>query len=692
MRTEPGVSVSHNRRANLPSLPDAPQFPMITLQQPATPVLLANGPIHFRGRADVPGELLLRCGRRRVRCHRDPATQAFWSSFETRAGIKIIDLLHIDQGQETVVARRTVWNLTGKPTAGTYAQWVRRYDTLSDKDLQAIRSWQATFASKPAISILLPVYHPPLEFLRAAVESVRQQTWPHWQLCIADDASPSAEIRDYLVGLPEQDERIQVVLREENGHISHASNSALELAEKEWLTLLDHDDQLAPHALTLMAHAILTNPEGRFFYSDEDKIDEQNRRSDPYFKPDWNPSLICSHNHVTHLALYPTEQVREAGGFRTGFEGAQDWDLVLRMADTVGAEHIVHLPYILYHWRSLATSTASGIGAKHYAIEAGRRAVREHLKRHQIEAEVADGPWGGSFRVIPTIEEWPAISIVIPTRDRLELLKRCVDTLHETTDYQNFEIVIIDNQSQDPETLRWLEAETEAQRLRVVSYDAPFNYAAMNNVAVNTCRSPLILFLNNDMEIVESGWLKEMARQLLRPGVGAVGAKLLYPDHTVQHAGVTIGPGYGASHAYREASEDAPGHNGRLQLIQDYSAVTAACLLTRRADFLEVGGFDAEAFPVAYNDVDFCLKLREQGKRILYTPHALLLHHESASRGDDKQGEKRERFEREKKRFREKWSRYLVHDPAYNPNLTIHTDHFDCAFPPRVDRPWTGAD
>jgi len=661
---------------------------MIELQQPALPFLFVKGPIHFRGQADEPGDLLLRCGRRRVRCHRDQATGAFWSSFETQPGLKVIDLLHAENGTEIVIARRTVWNWSGKPQAGDYAEWVRRYDSWPEKELEALQAWQSGFPAQPRFSILLPVYDPPLRYLREAVESVLAQTWPHWQLCIADDCSPSSEVRDYLAGLPARDDRIRVVFREENGHISHCSNSALELAEAEWVTLLDHDDLLARPALTLMAHAILTHPEGRFFYSDEDKIDGEGRRFAPYFKPDWNPALMTSHNQVTHLAVYHGATLRELGGFRTGFEGAQDWDLVLRMADHVGPGRIVHVPRILYHWRSIESSTASGIGAKHYAIEAGRRAIAEHLTRRNLRAEVLDGPWGGSFRVKPEVDRWPRVSILIPTRDRLDLLRRCVETLRATTDYPDYEIVIIDNQSAKPETLAWFEEGEAAGEFRRVLYDAPFNYAAMNNAAAATCQSPVLLFLNNDMEIVEADWLKELIRQLHRPEVAGAGARLLYPDRTIQHAGVTIGPGYGASHAFREAPEDSPGHNGRLQLIQDYSAVTAACLAVWRADFEAVQGFDAEMFPVAYNDVDLCLKLREKGKRILYSPHALLLHHESASRGKDVSGEKRERFEREKKGFREKWSRYLVHDPAYNPNLTVHTDHFDPAFPPRVDRPW----
>jgi len=661
---------------------------MFELRQPGGPIRIANGPVLFAGRCDLPGELILRCGRRKVRCHRDPDDHRFWASLESGRGVKWVEVIRKNGAGEECVAARLVLNLRGRRRAGDYDEWVRRYDTLDEKQLDAIRLWQRGFAVRPVFSVLLPVYNPPLRYLQAAVESVRKQTWTEWELCIADDASPSQEVRDYLSRLPNLDARIKVVLREKNGHISAASNSALDLATGAWCALLDHDDTLAPHALTLFASEIGAHPEAAFLFSDEDKIDEEDRRFAPYFKPDWNPGLITSHNMVTHFAAYRTRLLRDLGGFRAGFEGSQDYDLVLRAADQAGSAAIRHVPHILYHWRTLPESTAAGAGAKPYAIDAARRAIGDHLQRNEESAEIGDGPWAGSFHVVPKVLRWPSVRILIPTRDRLDLLQRCIATLRAVTDYPKYVITLIDNQSYEADTLAYFAECGINSVAEIFAFDAPFNYAAMNNAAALSAEEEVLLFLNNDMEFFEAGWLKEIIAQLHRRDAGGVGARLLYPDRTIQHAGVVLGPGYGASHPFRGSAADAPGHNGRAQLLQDYSAVTAACLAVWRRVFEEVGGFDESAFPVAYNDVDLCLKIGAAGYRIIYTPRAVVLHHESASRGLDKDGEKRARFEGEKSVLRERWPEVLAHDPAYNPNLTIDTEHMDCAFPPRVGRPW----
>ncbi|MGE5047453.1 MAG: glycosyltransferase family 2 protein [Deltaproteobacteria bacterium] len=558
-----------------------------------------------------------------------------------------------------------------------YAEWVARYSALSDADRAAIRREIERLQLRPRISVLMPVYEAPEPFLRRAIESVRAQLYPDWELCIADDASPSPHVRRVLEEAAAADPRIRLVFRDRNGHISAASNSALGIATGDWIALLDHDDELSEHALYMVAAAAA---DADLVYSDEDKVDAEGRLSDPHFKPDWNPDLLLAQNYVAHLCAARTGLVRGLGGFRLGLEGSQDHDLVLRIAKAGG--RIRHVPHVLYHWRAVEGSTALSAGSKRYAEEASLRALRDHTG-----VAVEAGPLPFTYRVRwPVPQPAPLVSLIVPTRDAPGLLQTFVETL-ATTAYRPWELIVVDNQSRDPAALRLLRGLEERKLARVLRYDAPFNYSAINNLGVREARGEIVGLLNNDLEIVEPGWLTAMVAQALRPEVGAVGARLLYPDGTVQHGGVILGIGGVANHAHRNFPRNETGYFGRLQLVQNLSAVTAACLLVRRDVYLRAGGLD-EDIAVAFNDVDFCLRLGKAGLRCVFTPDATLVHHESRSRGKDDSPEKRARFVREVETMTARWGEVLRNDPAYNPNLTLESEDFALAWPPRARKPW----
>lgn len=572
------------------------------------------------------------------------------------------------------------------PVERGYADWIRNYDTLTDGDRIQMKKKIKAMGHRPLLSILMPVHNPRPDWLRLAIESVRRQIYPHWQLCLADDASTDPEVLRILEKQARMDPRIVLRLGRENGDISRASNEALALAKGEWVTFLDHDDELKEDALFWVAQAIQKSPEAALLYSDEDKIGENGNRRDPHFKPEWNPSLLLSYNYFCHLLTIRKELVEQVGGFREGFEGAQDYDLVLRCLEKAGSQAVLHIPKILYHWRMHAQSTAAGMGAKPRAEEAGRRAIAEHLHRGGISGLVSCV--SGGYRVDFDLTEKPKVSIIIPTRDHANLLRQCVDSLLRNTGYPNFEILLIDNGSEDPEAKDLLE-DYRAKGLKVIRDGEPFNYSRLNNLGSQMAQGSLLLLLNNDVEAKDKDWLEVMVSQICQPGVGAVGAKLLYPDGTIQHGGVITGLGGVAGHSHKHLPHSFPGYFHRAQLAQDFSAVTAACLLVRKQVFSQVGGLDADHLPVAFNDVDLCLKIREAGWRVVWTPFAELIHHESASRGQDQSPEKQARFASEIAFMKSKWGNKLLQDPHYSPNLTLDDEKFSLAFPPRLGASWT---
>jgi GT2 family glycosyltransferase len=572
------------------------------------------------------------------------------------------------------------------PSIKRYNAWIERFDSLDDTKRTEIRDLTEALPKKPLISIVVPTYNSDEKLLREMIASVQAQLYPHWQLCIADDASPNLRVVQVLTEVAAADSRVRFVVRSSNGHISEASNSALELAEGQYVALLDHDDVLPEHALFLVASYINKYPEARLFYSDEDKLTLDGQRTAPYFKPDWNPHLILTQNFFSHLGVFETALMRQAGGFRKGFEGSQDHDLVLRCLEIAGHDSVVHIPHVLYHWRIMPGSTAQSGGEKPYAHTARVRAVEEHLKRSGISAKVEE-PFGdaGQLRVrfaLPA--RVPQVSIIIPTRDRVELLRQCIASVQQKTTYPNYEIIVVDNGSTEQQTLDYF-AQVKGPDVRVLRDDSPFNFSALNNRAANQANGEFLCLLNNDIEVITPDWLDELVSLAAQPGTGAVGARLWYPNDTLQHGGVLFGLGGVAGHMHHALHRWQQGYFGRAVVTQNLSAVTAACLVIRKSTYEAVEGFD-EKLAVAFNDVDFCAKVLKAGYRNVWTPHAELYHYESASRGSDMDPDKYQRFVSEVRLMEARWPELIANDPAYNRNLTLDTaiSPFSLAEPPRL--------
>ncbi|MEB5557638.1 glycosyltransferase [Vibrio cholerae] len=574
---------------------------------------------------------------------------------------------------------------TGEPLID-YGQWLEKYGQLSPEQVQAVASRIASLSERPKISVLMPVYNPPLDYLRQAIESVQAQLYPEWELCISDDASPNQAVRDLLRDFAQHDNRIRVVEREQNGHISLATNSALALASGDFIALMDHDDRLANDALYWVAEAIIANPQAVLFYSDEDKLSADGlTRYDPNFKPQWNPELLRSQNCISHLGVYKTDLAKALGGFRVGFEGAQDWDFVLRYSETLSPEQIVHIPRILYHWRAIEGSTATDGDEKPYALKAGLQAVQEHCDRMQIQAQVVEHPERHYARVkyaIPTPQ--PMVSIIIPTRNGLDILSVCIDSILEKTTYSNYEIIIVDNGSDCSDTLAYLDKlQQDNDNIVLLRDESPFNYSALNNKAAAIAKGEILALVNNDVEVITPDWLTEMVGHAIQSQNGAVGARLWYSDDTLQHGGVILVGGV-AGHAHKYLPKGMPGYACRAIVAQNYSAVTAACLVVRKAVFEEVGGLNETALTVAFNDIDFCLKVQEAGYFNVWTPYAELYHYESKTRGFEDTAEKQARFAKEVAYMRNRWGHRLDADPCYNPNLTMAREDFSLACERRV--------
>lgn len=576
------------------------------------------------------------------------------------------------------------WYTSPEESVRAYDDWVASFDDTSPAAKDAAKALERSWDYQPLISILVPVYNTDEIWLRRCIDSVLAQIYPHWELCLADDASPEAHVMAVLNEYANRDQRVRVQRRDRNGHISASSNTALQMATGEYVALLDHDDELHPFALHEVVHALQTHRHWKLIYSDEDKIDADGRRYDPYMKPDWNYDLLLSQNCISHLGVYQRELLNKIGGFRIGFEGSQDWDLALRCVEHLSRDEVGHIAKVLYHWRAIPGSTSMGVNEKSYTRTAAIKAISEHLARMKIDASVTEVEGRpGNFRVSYRLpEKAPKVSLIIPTRDGLHLLSRCVDSIIRLTEYPNYEVVIVDNQSQKPETHAYFAEISEDPRVRILAYDKPFNYSAINNYAVSMIEGDVVALVNNDIEVIAPGWLSEMVSQVMRPDIGAVGAMLYYPNDTIQHAGVILGIHGVAAHAYCGRPRGFAGQMGRACLVQELSAVTAACLLVRRDVYDEVGGLN-ESLKVAFNDVDLCLRIRRAGYRNLWTPFAELYHHESATRGLEDSPEKVERFTGEVKYMISIWEGELAADPAYNPNLSITDTPFTLAFPPR---------
>lgn len=567
-----------------------------------------------------------------------------------------------------------------------YNEWIKRYDILTAAERETIRQYARDWQERPLISVVMPVFDPEPAWLEQAIESVQAQLYDHWELCIADDASRNPEIRRLLDRLASREPRIKLVTRESNGHIARALNSALALATGPWIAFLDHDDVLAETALFWVAHSINAHPDAGLIYSDEDKINEAGKHLDPHFKPEWNYDLLLSYNYVSHLSAIRHDLIETTGGFRPGYEGAQDHDLILRCTETLTPQQIIHIPRVLYHWRIHSASTASTHHSKPYAIANGERALRDHVARRGVEATVTHNGKGYYEVHYALPSPAPLVSLIIPTRNGLDLLRMCLGSIVRNTDYPAYEIIVVDNGSDEPATLEYLRELQSDPRVRVLRDDRPFNYSALNNAAVRHARGDFIALVNNDIEVTTPGWLTELVTTAMQPGVGVVGARLLYPDARIQHAGVIVGLGGIAGHSHKHFFRNHPGYYFRTEVKQSLSALTAACFVVRKSLYLELGGLDEDKLAIAYNDVDFCLRVRAAGYRNVYAPGAELIHHESASRGEEDTPDKKARFEREAQHMKARWGESLLRDPAYSPNLTLDYEDFSLAWPPRVPR------
>ncbi|MDD2893152.1 MAG: glycosyltransferase [Halothiobacillaceae bacterium] len=558
-----------------------------------------------------------------------------------------------------------------------YQAWIVRNEAAVTAESRQQRL--EALAWRPCISVVMASWRSDLRWLEAAIRSVKSQSYPHWELCIADDASCMPELVRLLEQEQALDSRLKLVFRPINGHISAAQNSALELAVGEYVTFLDHDDLLARDALLHVVEALQVTPRPRFLYSDEDKIDGLGRRVSPHFKSDWNPDLLLSQNYITHLMVAEHALVQEVGAFREGLDGSQDHDLALRLTERLTPAAIVHIPHILYHWRITADSTALHADAKTYTEEASLKALRDRFERlGQHGVTVETGALLNTYRVhYPLPQPAPLVSLLIPTRDELKVLEQCIASILAKTDYRNYEILILDNGSVEAKTLTYLEhIQALLPNVRVLRYDHPFNYSAINNFGAAHAKGSILGLINNDIEVINPDWLSEMVSHACRDEIGCVGAKLYFPDGTIQHAGVILGVGGVAGHAHKHFAGDAHGYFSRLRLVQNLSAVTGACLVVRKAVYEQVGGLNEEHLKVAFNDVDFCLKVRADGYRNLWTPYAELFHHESKSRGHEDTPEKQARFQREVAWMLATWGEQLQHDPYYNPNLTLDNGGF----------------
>ena len=556
-----------------------------------------------------------------------------------------------------------------------YQKWILKH-LPSQKELE--KQKREKFDFQPKFSIVIPLYKTPEKYLRQLVDTVKAQTYPNWELCLSDGSGADSPIAGLLKSLEASDERIKVVSHDKPLQISENTNAGIKIATGDYIAFADHDDELTPHALFECVKALNKDRKIRVLYSDEDKMSMDGHKFfQPHFKPDYNPDLLCTVNYICHLFVVSRSVIEKVGMLRKEFDGAQDYDFIFRCVEAVKDEEIYHVPKILYHWRCHENSTAENPESKTYAFDAGRRAVQEHYNRVGIHAKVSDGEFPGLYRTEFIRDNDPLISIIIPNKDHIDDLKRCMDSIEQKSTYRNYEYVIVENNSTDPETFEYYKKlEAENDKVHVVYWDGVFNYSAINNYGASFAKGEYFLLLNNDTEIINEDCLEELLGYCMRSDVGAVGARMYYEDDTIQHAGVVIGFGGIAGHCFVLQPRGTTGYCHRIICAQDYSAVTAACMLVKREAFDKVGGL-TEELAVAFNDIDFCMKLRAADYLIVYNPYAELYHYESKSRGLEDTPEKVARFNKEIQTFEKRWPDILRNgDPYYNPNLTLKSQDF----------------
>lgn len=554
-----------------------------------------------------------------------------------------------------------------EPEEVPYGPWYEAYRP-TEEILEKQRKMQ--FDYMPLISIAVPAYKTPTLFLRQMIESLQSQTYSNWELCIVNASPEENEMHQILEEYCAKDCRIRVKDLNENLGIAENTNAAIEMASGEFTGLLDHDDLLAPNALYEIVSRLNTKRNTDVIYTDEDKVTmELDEHFQPHLKPDFNLDLLRSNNYICHFFVLKTSIIRRVGGFRKEFDGAQDYDFIFRCVEA--AEHIEHIPEILYHWRTHKASTADNPASKMYAFEAGKRAIEAHLYRVGVQGEVSHTPDLGFYRVKYPVQETPLISIIIPNKDEKETLEACLKSIEEKTEYDNYEILIVENNSVTKEIFQYYKNLAENPRIRLLRWKKEFNYSAINNYAVEHARGEYLLFLNNDVTVITKGWLKEMLGTCQRSEVGAIGVKLIYPDNTIQHAGCVVGMGGIAGSMFVDMPANRTGYLHKASIMQDLSAVTAACMMMKKKAFVEAGGF-TEELAVAFNDIDLCLKVKKAGYLVVYNPYVQLYHMESKSRGTEDTEEKARRFQTEIEYMRCHWMEILKNgDPNYNKNLSL---------------------
>lgn len=554
-----------------------------------------------------------------------------------------------------------------EPEEVPYGPWYRAY-IPTEETLEIQRKQK--FDYSPLISIAVPAYQTPVEFLRQMIESLIVQTYSNWELCIVNASPDNEEMQKVLAEYSAGDSRVRFCNLKENLGIAENTNRAFAMAKGEFVGLLDHDDLLAPNALYEIVKILQDHPQADALYTDEDKVTtELDEHFQPHLKPDFNLDLLRSNNYICHFFVVRKSIVEKAGGFRKEFDGAQDYDFIFRCTENAG--EVLHVPEILYHWRTHKASTADNPASKMYAFEAGKRAIEAHLERTGTKGEVSHTQDLGFYRVKYPVQGKPLVSVIIPNKDEKETLQTCLEMLEKNTGYQNFEIIIVENNSTTDEIFRYYKELSGNRKIHLLRWGKEFNYSAINNFAVAHAKGEYLLFLNNDVKSINPDWLEEMLGVCQRPEVGGVGAKLIYPDNTIQHAGCVIGMGGIAGHMFVDMPADRTGYLHKASLLQDMSAVTAACLLMKKEVFEQAGGF-TEELAVAFNDVDLCLKVRKNGYLIVYDPYAKLYHMESKTRGAEDSKEKVRRFQTEIEYMRCHWIDILKNgDPCYNKNLSL---------------------
>ena len=628
--------------------------------------------------------LIIRCEGRKARIKYNEQLIEKRASVAYKRMQKIRDLMNM----ETVHVAMDFWKenglralilkskhkIQGLDNDYDYGEW---YELTKPSKEELERQRNTHFDYEPRLSIVIPVYKTPERYLQEMLDSIVSQTYSKWEVCIAD-GSPRGESRERLIKrYADRDTRFKYVILGENKGISGNTNAAMDMAQGDFLVLADHDDTLTPDALFECVKAMNEDPLYDVIYSDEDKLDMDGQALfDPHFKPDFNPDLLTSVNYICHLFVVNRNLVEVIGGFRQEFDGAQDYDFIFRCTEQARKVH--HIPKVLYHWRCHMNSTASNPESKMYAFEAGARVIKAHYDRMGIAVDsVEKGVDYGIYHTRFHLDEEPLVSVIIPNKDHRADLDLCLTSLLDKGTYRNLEVIVVENNSTEPETFDYYEELQEKRKnVRVVTWKRKFNFSAINNYGVTFAHGEYLLFLNNDVEVIEPDVIREMLGYARRDDVGIVGARLLYQDDTIQHAGVVIGFGGIAGHTFIGLHQAENSYFHRAMCAQDYSAVTAACMMSKRSLFDQVGGF-REELAVAFNDIDYCLKIRSLGKKVVYNPYALLYHYESKSRGLEDTPEKVERFNREVARFIGYWPEIVINgDPYYNPNLTLRKSNF----------------